>query len=263
MVSAKTACRDMAEEVVPFVLNHPVRHMRGKPSRSNGVDLDIMPRPLDGEVARKGDHATFAGMVGNGLHRLRRRAAETGDRSHIDDLAALLLEHDAPRRLRAEERSSQIGFDDLVPFSQSHCLSWGAPGDAGIVNEDIEAAKVGNGCFNHFLNVGLVLYVAADCKRANAQLFHVMGCFFAALFFARAEDEVSAHLGQRLSHLPAQANGAAGDNGDAASEIKELLRGFGGFFGKSHSQSYLPQGLKPRILFALPQADRKSTRLNS
>ena len=49
----EAARRNVAEQMVSLVLNDFARHVRGKPSRSNGIDLDIMPRPFHRKIARE------------------------------------------------------------------------------------------------------------------------------------------------------------------------------------------------------------------
>ncbi len=79
IVGAKTARRNVAEQIVFLVFDHFARHMRGKPSRCDGVDLNVMPRPLYRQIVRKGNDSAFAGVICNGLHCLRRCAPDPGD----------------------------------------------------------------------------------------------------------------------------------------------------------------------------------------
>jgi hypothetical protein len=79
MVGAETTGWNVAEQVIPLVLDNFVRHVRGKPSWCNRIDLDIMPRPLHRKIVRKRNYSAFAGMVSNCLHRLRRRASDARD----------------------------------------------------------------------------------------------------------------------------------------------------------------------------------------
>ena len=53
MVRSKAARWNMAEQIVSFMLNDFVRHVRGKPAGGNCVDLDVMSRPFHGKIARK------------------------------------------------------------------------------------------------------------------------------------------------------------------------------------------------------------------
>ena len=101
MVGAETTGWNVAEEVISLVLDNFVRHVCGKPSRGNRIDLDIMPRPLHCQIVRERNHSALAGMIRDCLHRLRRRTPNSRNGRHIDDLAALLLEHNFTRGLSA------------------------------------------------------------------------------------------------------------------------------------------------------------------
>ena len=79
MVGAETTGWNVAEEVISLVLNNFVRHVCGKPSRGNRIDLDIMPSPLHRKIVGERDHSTFAGVIRNCLNRLRRRTPDSGD----------------------------------------------------------------------------------------------------------------------------------------------------------------------------------------
>src|SRR5579864_5228239 len=76
MVGTKTTRGNVTKQVISLVFDDFVRHVRGKPSRRNGIDLDIMPRPLDRKIVSKGNYSALAGVVCNCLHRLRRRASD-------------------------------------------------------------------------------------------------------------------------------------------------------------------------------------------
>src|SRR5215472_416556 len=237
VIRAKTARRNVAEQVIPLMFDDPVRHVGGKPSGSNRIHLDIMPRPFDREIMREGNHATLAGMITNGLHGLRRSPANAGHRSHIDDLTALLLEHDFPGGLRTEKSSGQVGFNDLIPIGHGHLFRGRAPGDAGIVDKNVDAAELRHGGIDQVLHAGLVLHIAAEGQGTHADPFHVVSCLFTALFFARAQDEVGATLSQRFRHLATQPDRTTGDDGNTSAEIEELLYSFGSFLRYIHGQS--------------------------
>jgi hypothetical protein len=162
-------------------------------------------------------------MVCDGLHGLRRRTPDSGHRSHIDNLAAFLLEHDSTRGLGAQKSAGQIGFDHLVPFGQCHFFCGNSPGDTGVVDKDVDLFEFGNRGRDQLLNAGLVLYVTGHGQSANTEFFQIVRSFFAALFLARAQDQVGAHLSQGFRHLAAQPYRSAGNNGHAAGQIEKLL----------------------------------------
>src|SRR5262245_26227112 len=93
VIAAKAAQWDVLQQIVSFVLNHPSRHVRGKPAGGYGVHLNVVTRPLASQILSEGDDAALAGMVSAGLHCLRRRTAKAGNGCDVDDLSPALPDH--------------------------------------------------------------------------------------------------------------------------------------------------------------------------
>src|SRR5580700_4198663 len=75
MFIAKTPQRNVGEKKLLMVLQDAVRHVCGKPARSNCIYLNVVSRPFAGQVFGKADDAALAGVVTNG-RKFRRSAAQ-------------------------------------------------------------------------------------------------------------------------------------------------------------------------------------------
>jgi hypothetical protein len=117
-----------------------------------------------------------------------------------------------------------------------HCSrrisSTGAPGSAGIVDEDINAAEGGEGSIDHGVHVCGIFYIAAECESLHGEFLQFFGGLHTALFFSSAQDDISALFGECFGHLAPKPDRAAGDDSGAAREVEEFaygLRGVGQF----------------------------------
>src|SRR5580700_831522 len=111
--------------------------MRGKPTRCNGVDLDVVHTPFAGQVFGEGNDPTFTRVIPNGL-KLRGSASQSGYRSNVDDFSAALGRHTISDSLREEEGARQICLDNLVPVLKPHFFDGGAPGCSGVIDQNID-----------------------------------------------------------------------------------------------------------------------------
>src|SRR5580704_14076952 len=92
-VIAESPQRDLLQELFFISFYHDLRHVCGKPARSDGVYLNVVDTPFAGQVPGEGNYAAFAGMVADGL-KFRRSTAQARDRGDIDDLSAALGDHE-------------------------------------------------------------------------------------------------------------------------------------------------------------------------
>ena len=99
---------------------------------------------------------------------LRRRVVGLAGVAHLadhradgDDPAAALLQHRLQRRLAEGEGRGQVGGDDLVPVGALHAQHQLVAGDAGVADQDVEAAVAGD-------DVG-------DDRRGGGAVGHVEG----------------------------------------------------------------------------------------
>src|ERR1700728_5157744 len=107
MVATKTVKRNLGQEGLGVVLKNPTGHVRGKPARRDGVDLDIVWRPFARQIFGEGDDPTFTGVVADGLE-LRGSSAQARHRGHVNDLALALPDHGFAYGLREQESSREV-----------------------------------------------------------------------------------------------------------------------------------------------------------
>src|SRR5580693_8202935 len=221
VVIAESPQWDFLQEIFLVSFYHDLRHVRGKPARSNRVYLNVVNAPLAGQIFGKSYHATLAGVIADSL-KFRGSAVNARDGGYVDDFPAALRGHEFSGSLRKQKSARQVRLDHFVPMFETHFFDRRAPGCACIVDENIDAAELRHGRIDNSLNLGRIFHVATEGQGLHSEALQFGGGPFAALLFAGAQDEISAHFRQAFRHLPAQADGAAGDNRHASSEIKEL-----------------------------------------
>ena len=183
-----------------------------------------MTRPLAGEVLGEGYYATFAGVIPDRLHGFRRSAAQARDRGDVDDLASSSLrDHHFARRLGAQERSRKVGFEYFVPVLDRHLLDGSAPGNAGVVDENIDSAQLSDGCVHGLQHARSLFYIATERDRADAKSLEFVRSLLTTLFLTCCQRNARAHFRQTFRHLPAQADRAACDQRNATAKVKQLF----------------------------------------
>src|SRR5579864_2518557 len=100
MFIAKTAQRNLGEEKITVVLQHPAGHVCGKPAGCNRIHLDVVVCPFASQVFGEADDPALAGMIPNGWE-CGRSTTQASHRGNIDDLSATLLDHDPAHGLCA------------------------------------------------------------------------------------------------------------------------------------------------------------------
>jgi len=145
----------------------------------------------------------------------RRRSAQTGHRCDVDDLARTLSGHGFAHRLTKKKCSGQVGGEHLVPLLQRHFLHRRSPRNAGVVDKNVDSAKLRERLLYDLLNRCLVFDIASQRQRLHTAAAQRIRRFLAALLLARAEDQIRPHLSQALGHLQTQPHRAARNNGDA------------------------------------------------
>jgi hypothetical protein len=79
-----------------------------------------------------------------------------------------------------------------------------------------------HGRVNDGLHFGGIFDITAQCQRFHSEALQFGGSLLATLLLPCAQHEIGAHFRQAFRHLAAKADGTAGDDGNASSEIKEL-----------------------------------------
>jgi hypothetical protein len=126
VMTAEAASRNFRQQRIFVVLEDPLRHVGGEPSGSDRVHLDVMRRPLAGQIFGECDDATFARVLADRLH-FGRCSTQTRHRGDIDDLSGSLGSHLLARRLTKEEGASQISVENFVPLLERHIFDGSAP----------------------------------------------------------------------------------------------------------------------------------------
>ena len=104
----------------------------------DAVDRDVVAGKLLAERLGQRDDAGLRRRIGGGV----RIALLAGDRGDVDDAAVVLRDHQRHHGAAAQERPVEIDAHHLRPclrriFGDRHV----GPGDAGVVDQDVDAAE--------------------------------------------------------------------------------------------------------------------------
>ena len=213
-------------------------------ARGDGVDGDVAAGEFAGEGLGEADEAGFGG----GVVGLAGLASFADDGRDVDDAAPAGFEHGLHAGLGYEEGAGEVGGEDVVPVFALHAEGKGVAGDAGVVDEDIDAAEVGDD------GAGAVLdgVFAGDIERvgagASAGAAVGIGCAGEGVDFADdlgelvgaagGEGDGDAELGETDGAGATDSLGCSGDEGDAPGETAHLLQLLGSRLrqrGESHT----------------------------
>ena len=133
------------------------------------------------------------------------------------------LDHLATKALRGDEVAGEIDVEDLVPVTQRQVFHGCEAQDAGSVDEDVDAAEVGDGGIDSGLNLGLVGGVHLVALGVDAKLGGEVGsCGLDLLLVQVEQDNVGAVAGELAADLDAHAAERAGHSADIALELKPV-----------------------------------------
>ena len=121
-----------------YLLGHGAHHVGIDIAGRDGVDRDALGGAFLGQ--RLGE-AVDAGFGGSIVH-LAVLAALAVDRADVDDAAELARPHAFDDGPGAVEAGRKVGADDIVPVVVGHPVHGAVPGDAGIVDQDINWAEI-------------------------------------------------------------------------------------------------------------------------
>ena len=140
---------------------------------------------------------------------------------------------------RAVEGAGEVGVQHRAPLVVGYVpdrLAALSTDHAGIVDEDVDAAKLAHGCLDqlaHLLRVGDVRRLG---ERPGAYGPDLVGDALQRLRAAAREDYVAAGAGEGQGHLPAEAGAAPGDDGNGTIEAERLQ------YGLDHAGMIMPEG---------------------
>ncbi len=158
-------------QISQHLFGHGGNHRRGNEARGYGIDTHAFGAHLARPGLGKADHAKFGG----GVVGLAKIAIQTDDRAGVQDHTAALGHHAISHGLRAVENTAQVDVNDLVKLLNGHFLQAGVLGDAGVVDQHINAAKLGLDLGHHIVNHGALCHVhdkALDRGARGAALGH-------------------------------------------------------------------------------------------
>ena len=199
---------------------------------------------LPGQQARQLVQGGLARAVGVGLLTV---AADAGHRADIDDPrrvgGAAGLAQQRQQLLDAAKHRGHVELHDLVPGLGRISLQRGAPGGAGVIDQDIQLADVVRQLRRQVLHAFFAGQVGGDAV-AGAQGRQLGGSLGAGLGIAGADINRGAGFDKGLGDHQADAAGAAGDQGGAALQGKIGV----------HGESSWGRGPYPNALPAIRQA---------
>src|SRR5215470_8031785 len=113
------------------------RDVRVHVAGGEAVDLDAVARPLCGKASRQSFHRGLARAVGG----VARHAENAVHGAHVDDLAALALDHAGRHCSRAAEHGGEVGHEHLVPLLVGNLHRWLVERHPCVVDEDVDGAQ--------------------------------------------------------------------------------------------------------------------------
>jgi hypothetical protein len=156
--SAPSLCRCSAfDPGIKFrIIGQHLSHLGDEISRPDGVDLNIVLRPVRAHGLGQHFQTSFGCGVGTGGG----AADFAHQRADIDNLAGTLPDHPFGSFPGDEHGAGEIGQKYLVPCAQVHFFEADPALDAGVVNEHIHAA-LGVEDFKRLCDFGLLGNVEA------------------------------------------------------------------------------------------------------
>src|SRR5579864_459914 len=180
------------------------------------VDADAGSGPLDGEGLGERSDGGFAGAVGSNFV----EAEERGERADIDDAAVTPLEHVTAEDAASAQRAVEVGVDDGVPLGFGKIEGGHAPGAAGAIDENLDAAEFSRGGREELLETLDVGDVAGLREGAAAERLDFRGGFAHQVGAAAGGHYVGTGQRETLGQREADAAGAADDDGGFVCEIE-------------------------------------------
>src|SRR6185503_7128983 len=212
----EAAARDFRQHEVDVLLRHLVEDCGLGRRRGDAVDRDVVRSELLAERLGEGDDAG----LGRGIGRRVRVALLAGDRRDVDDAAVILRDHQRRQRPAAVKRAVEIDRQHVAPglqriFPGRHVR----PGDAGIVDQNVDAAERLAGVVARALDLGVVGHV--DRKSRNLTSERTAGLVRKRLVAVPDRDR-RAGGEKALDDGAADALGAAGDHRVLARQIDRI-----------------------------------------
>ena len=124
---------------------HPLesffRHTGGKEARRDAVHADAGGRPFGSQFPGQRDQTALGGNVAGRVD-VSGHGTQAGHGRNVEDHPGTPAQHFAPGSLRAEERPGEVGIQNGAPPFQRHIFSGGAPGDTGVIDQDVDLSEM-------------------------------------------------------------------------------------------------------------------------
>jgi hypothetical protein len=179
-------------------------------ARGDAIDADVVFSQLSCQTAGEADDGSLGGNVVAQVL----QAGEEGDGGDVDDRSGALPNHVGRDELRAVEDTLQVGVVHGVPLLFCHFQKGLAGIDAGVVDQDIDAAKASDRVVDHFCHgiatagVGLKGKGGAAFRLERGRL--CLDCFAVQV----GEEYMSTVFGKELRDSGADAGSRTGYDGD-------------------------------------------------
>ena len=135
-------------------------------TRPGAMPLTRMPSPAHSAASERVSWRTPALETAYGRDVVH--GQEVGARGDVEDAPAALLAHQARRGLAGEEHRPDVDVEDEVPVVLRDLVGRLAHGQAGTVDEDVEAAEGGVDVRDQGLHVAWVAHVDGEAARLRA-----------------------------------------------------------------------------------------------
>ena len=156
---------------------------------------------------------------------------DAGDGADVDDASVAARNHATRDGLRDEKTSAQVCIENQIPIVPGDFESGFANVAAGIVDEDVEMAVDVFRSRCEFLDASLIADIefegggaateGADFFFKQSEVVVLIGAL------AAGEHEVGSGPGECAREILAETAARAGDDGDAAGEVEEVIRYMG------------------------------------
>ena len=148
-------------------------------------------------------------------------ADDAADRGDVDDaaIARLGAHHGARGGAHQHEGRGEVDGDDVVPLIVLHHHEQVVLGEAGVVDEDVEPAELGDRLVDQLGHLRLVAEVAGADVHARAELG---GQLLELVDLAPGDGDRRPLLVQRAGDAAADAAGCAGDQRRLVGEIEHV-----------------------------------------
>src|SRR5581483_5522349 len=184
--------------------------------RQDRIGLDASGSPGAGASAGELDDAALA----RGISGREARPEDRHHRTDIDDLAATAALHGGMDRLAAQEGAGEIGVDHARPLVVLEQIRRLADVDAGIVDEDVDAAEFARHASDHGIDRIPVGDVGGHGNRLDATGCEIGYRLLGFRRIAPDNGERCSSATEAAGHAQPDTAIAAGDDGDPAAEIE-------------------------------------------